>query len=457
MDIIRSLQTDTSLLIVDEGLDNLTAEYHRRITALLKERAEKGMAVLLITHKIEDIYDVADRVSIMRNGRVLATDDVRNIDKMSLLRLTYTQMNRGLERDAEGRDFHNLLKYNEAILQFLPINLVVVDDANRIELVNDYCKQYFGLAEQYYDTPLSNLLGADNIDVYGMLLEALSSREEKNFYHVKMVVCGREAVTNIKTLPIMEGNVLIGSIIILEDISEFEKLQDRLILSEKLASIGLLAAGVAHEINNPLEIIYNYLAYLRYNLSDPELLKAIDTVHNEMVAISGIVSNLVSFSDRSAADQEFVDLDGLIGETMRLLKFNAEYKSISMSFAPGLKGARARLNGNEFKQVLLNLFKNSFEAMPDGGRLVVSTKAESAPSARRAVIVVSDTGSGIAEEGIKNIFLPFYSTKKGQASNIGLGLSISYSIVQRYGGTISAANNPDRGCSFTVELPLEDR
>jgi signal transduction histidine kinase/ABC-type multidrug transport system ATPase subunit len=451
--IFSGLQTDTAYIIIDEGLDNLTAEYHRKISDMLREKVEAGIGVLLITHKIEDIYDVADRVSIMRNGRILATDEVRNIDKISLLRLTYTQMNRGSE-EGEARDFHNLLKYNEAILQFLPINLVVADADNRIELVNDKCKQYFGLAERYFNTPLSTIFGPANIDVYEMLMEAFAACEERTFYRVTLVIDGGESITNIKTLPILDGESLIGNIIIIEDISEFEKLQDRLILSEKLASVGLLAAGVAHEINNPLEIIYNYLAYLRYNMSDQDLLKIIDTVQNEMVAISGIVSNLVSFSDKKGSEQEAVDIVGIVEEILHLLKFNAEYRKISFSLESGDDRDLVRLNRNEFKQVILNLIKNSFEAMPEGGEIRISASAANTAGGRKVIIVVQDTGAGIAEENIKNIFLPFYSTKKGQESNLGLGLSISYSIVQRCGGTISVTNNPERGCTFTIELPV---
>jgi signal transduction histidine kinase len=259
----------------------------------------------------------------------------------------------------------------------------------------------------------------------------------------------------MKTLPIRDGSAVIGNIVIIEDVSEFEKLQDRLILSEKLASIGLLAAGVAHEINNPLEIIYNYLAYLRFNLSDGELLGVVDTIEKELVAISGIVSNLVSFSSKSTHDSEALDLDETIQDILGLLKFNAEYKSIGMSLSGGLGRARVRLNRSEFKQVILNLIRNSFEAMPGGGEIRISTEATEREGRALARIVVSDTGSGISEQNLKNIFLPFFSTKKGQESNLGLGLAISYSIVQRFGGSMVAFNNPERGCSFVLEFPLE--
>jgi signal transduction histidine kinase len=454
VDIIRSIQTETSLLLIDEGLDNLAGEYYSTIVSILRRLAASGIAILFITHKIEDIYDVADKVSIMRNGRILATDKVKNIDKMSLLRLTYTQINRIPGMVGDVKAFNNLLKYNEAILRFLPINLIVTDAEHRIELVNNNCKAYFRLQEDYHNMPLSELIGKDNHEVLALLFNAIQTGEERTYYRVNMATPNGHAVTNIKTLPIRDGSFVIGNIVIIEDVSEFEMLQDKLILSEKLASIGLLAAGVAHEINNPLEIIYNYLAFIKFNLSDPALLKIVDTVQKEMVTISGIVSNLVSFSNTNPEEHEALALDAIIKEIIELLKFNAKYKNISLCFHEGLRDSKVRINRNEFKQVILNLLRNSFESMADGGEIIISTEIAQKIEGAFAKLTVQDSGSGIPEENLKNIFLPFYSTKKGSENNLGLGLSISYGIVQRFGGTISAANNPEKGCSFTIEFPI---
>jgi signal transduction histidine kinase/ABC-type multidrug transport system ATPase subunit len=453
VEIFRCLQTETNLLIIDERLDYLSTEHYHIIVKLLRERVSQGLAVLLITHKIEDIHDVANRVSIMKSGKIVVTDDVRNIDKFSLLRLTYTQFNRSQDIDEEFRNFNNLLKYNEAILRFLPVNLLVTDLQEKIALVNNSCAEYFNLRDDYFHISLSEFLGSSNSDVLDMLREALHSGEERTYYRVKMITPQGELITNIKTMPIRDMNMVIGNIIIIEDISEFEKLQDKLILSEKLASIGLLAAGVAHEINNPLEIIYNYLVFLKYNIADDNLLKIIDTIQGEMTAISDIVSNLVTFSSKSITELELLNIDSILKEIIDLLKFSAMQKKIKLNFLAGTEQSRVRLNRNEFKQVILNVIKNSFEAMPEGGNINISTSLIKIGTAPFVRIVVSDTGPGIPDYQLKNIFLPFYSTKKGQESNLGLGLSISYSIVQKFQGTMSAYNNPEGGCSIIIELP----
>lgn len=453
VEIFRCLQTKTSLLIIDEGLDNLSSEYYQIIISRLKEHLSNGLAVLFITHKIEDIHDVANRVSIMKNGKILITDDVKNIDKISLLRLTYTQINRGSDKREIIRNFNNLLKYNEAILRFLPVNLIVTDSQEMIELVNNNCSEYFDLQEEYYHMSLAEFLGSKNSDVLELIREAFLEKKERTYYRVKMITSQGETITNIKIMPIYDIDTVIGNIIIIEDISEFEKLQDKLILSEKLASIGLLAAGVAHEINNPLEIIYNYLAFLKYNISDEKLLNIIDIIQNEMVAISGIVSNLVTFSSKSIPELETLNVDSLIEEIISLLEFNAENRNIHISLFANASQAKARLNRNEFKQVLLNIIKNSFEAMPGGGDINIFTSLQKTGDTSIIKIIVSDTGQGIPENQLQNIFLPFFSTKKGEESNLGLGLSISYSIIQKLHGTMSAQNNPEGGCSIIIEFP----
>jgi signal transduction histidine kinase/ABC-type branched-subunit amino acid transport system ATPase component len=453
VEIFRCLQTSTSLLIIDEGLDNLSSEYYQIIISMLKEYLSNGLAVLFITHKIEDIHDVANRVSIMKNGKILITDDVKNIDKISLLRLTYTQINRGSDKREIIRNFNNLLKYNEAILRFLPVNLIVTDSQEMIELVNNNCSEYFDLQKEYYHMSLEEFLGNKNSDVLELIREAFLEKKEKNYYRVRMIASHGETMTNIKIMPIYDIGTVIGNIIIIEDISEFEKLQDKLILSEKLASVGLLAAGVAHEINNPLEIIYNYLAFLKYNISDEKLLNIIDIIQNELVAISGIVSNLVTFSSKSVPELEILNVDPLIEEIINLLEFNAENRNIHIRLFANAGQAKARLNRNEFKQVLLNIIKNSFEAMPEGGDINIFTSLQKTGDTSIIKIIVSDSGEGIPENQLQNIFLPFFSTKKGEESNLGLGLSISYSIVQKLHGTMSAQNNPEGGCSIIIEFP----
>jgi signal transduction histidine kinase len=264
-------------------------------------------------------------------------------------------------------------------------------------------------------------------------------------------------ISNLKTFPIYDGTFLIGHIIIIEDITEYDQLQKQVILSEKLASVGLLAAGVAHEINNPLGIIANYLSYIKYTFYDQKLHEAIDNVHEEIASIANIVSNLHTFSDNKPLTIEDLDINELIRSMLHLVQHNAKSKQITIHFEPYDHDLTISANKNEIKQVILNLLKNSFEAMPSGGEIVIKTTLLPEHEANVVQMTFQDTGPGIGDENPNNIFLPFYSTKKGQEHNLGLGLSVSYGIIKKYNGTISVRNLENAGCQFTIKIPQSPR
>jgi signal transduction histidine kinase/ABC-type branched-subunit amino acid transport system ATPase component len=456
VDILKHLYTKPRLLILDEALDKLTAAAFGKIVNILKQLKREGMSILLITHRIDDIYDLADRVSIIKNGEILLTDDVKNIDKLNLIKMVYTQISEGQNSDDNlNKQFYQLLKYNEAILQHLPVNLIITDNENHIKMVNEHCKHHFQLKKtSYLNVPLVHLFSSTNDEASKLIEHAFSFHEEKMFYQVPLTFNNIETISNIKTFPIYDGTFLIGNIIIIEDITEYDQLQKQLMLSEKLASLGLLAAGVAHEINNPLEIIYTYLSYMKYRFRTPEFHEAIDTVQEEVSSIANIVSNLRSFSDSNTTINEDIDLNDEIGTVLNLIKHNASYKHITIHFEPYEQDLVIRANKHEIKQVIVNLLKNSFEAMPSGGNIFIKTTQITENGSEFVQMTFKDTGPGIGDENPSNVFLPFYSTKKGQEGNLGLGLSVSYGIIKKYNGMILVQNLEDRaGCQFIITLP----
>ncbi|HEC61925.1 MAG TPA: PAS domain S-box protein [bacterium] len=336
-----------------------------KVIYLLNQFRKQGMSILFLTQRIDDIYNFADSVTIIKNGEVLLTDSVKDIDGINLIKMTYASIAKNTNVKNINQEFYQLLKYNEAILQNLPVNLIVTDNEQRIRMINELGKGYFGLkGEQYYDLPIQDLFFKDqrNEQTSRIIKEALAEHEERSLLNVPIYFNSRGTINNIKIYPIFDGVFLIGSIIIIEDITEQEKLREQFILSEKLASVGLLAAGVAHEINNPLEIIYNYLKYLKFNTSDNDLRETVDDLHEEIASISNIVSNLITFSDSKKSGNEDIELNELIEKMVKLVKFNAQKKNIKINFSSAKETIRMRANKNEIKQVILNLMKNSFDA-----------------------------------------------------------------------------------------------
>ena len=440
--ILSALQKRPRLLILDEALEKLSSTNFPRVLRALNRMKSEGMAILFITHRIDDVYDIADRVSIVKNGEVLVTDDVGHIDKMNLLRLTYTQVYSLEESGNRKREFNQFLKYNEAVLLNLPVNLIVVDGEERVKIVNERCKEYFHLGDAAIaNQPLERLLGPANGETLALIREAFRSEEGNAFYHVPLVIAGDDTVNNVRTLPIYDEEHLIGNIIIIEDVTEFDKLQKQVILSEKLASVGLLAAGVAHEINNPLEIVYNYLKYIKFSFDDARLHETVDELHEEITYIAGIVRDLLSLSGTAQVEREEIDINDMIKSTMSLLRHSARDKGIRIDFSSSEQMLTLKVNRNEIKQVILNLVKNSFEAMPAGGEIRIETLlATDQRGIPCASIVFTDTGTGIPEANLGNIFVPFYSTRKGTGDHVGLGLSICYGIIRRHDGSMTVKN-----------------
>ncbi|MEW5815996.1 MAG: ATP-binding protein, partial [Spirochaetota bacterium] len=282
-----------------------------------------------------------------------------------------------------------------------------------------------------------------------------SEKQGKSYHSVPIYFKNKATINNIKIYPIYDGVFLIGSIIIIEDITEQEKLREQFILSEKLASVGLLAAGVAHEINNPLEIIYNYLRYLKFNLDNKILKETVDNLNEEITYISNIVSNLITFSDSNTICDEEIDLNELFKRMINLVKYNARNKNIKVNFKTSQNVIKMKADKNEIKQVILNLMKNSFEAMPGGGNIYITTTQNKSNNSEFIVITFRDTGSGIKGNNPGDIFLPFYTTKKASRENLGLGLSVSYGIIKKYNGNISVKNLEGSGCQFKITIPLK--
>jgi len=453
VDILKHLYARPKLLILDEILEKLSGATLAKTLEILKRFQQAGMAVLVITHRIDDVYDLADRVSILKHGELLLTDSVRNIDKINLIKIAYTQVSAESEGQALNQEFYQLLKYNEAILRHLPVNLIITDPDNRIRMVNDHCRQRFQLQQaSYHNLPLDRVFSSQNADAAAFFQQMSSFREEKALYQVPVSCNGVDMLSNIKNFPIYDGAFLIGNILILEDMTEYDRLQKQVILSEKLASVGLLSAGVAHEINNPLEIIYTYMSYVKHKFHAPEFHKVLDTIHEQIASIANIVSNLRSFSDSHPQGVEEFELNGEIRAMLKLVKHNARHRQIAIRFDAAEEAVMVQANKHEIKQVLLNLLKNSFEAMPSGGSILIETRRIREHDA--AQIAFTDTGQGISDENPNNIFLPFYSTKKGVKDNLGLGLSVSYGIITKYHGTMTVQNLAEGGCRFLITLPL---
>lgn len=222
--------------------------------------------------------------------------------------------------------------------------------------------------------------------------------------------------------------------------------------SEKLASIGRLASGIAHEINNPLTGILTYSSLLAEELKGTPYEEDLKTIKEETLRCRKIVRGLLDFAREYKPEKLSTNLNSLIEEALQLLEKHVNFHNIKIikDFDPNLP--EVKVDADEFRSVINNLAVNAADAMPNGGQLTITTRFD--PSANQVIIRVSDTGIGISEENLKKIFEPFFTTKE-KGKGTGLGLAMTYGVIKRHNGTIDVKSREGEGTEFIIRLPVE--
>lgn len=243
--------------------------------------------------------------------------------------------------------------------------------------------------------------------------------------------------------------------IMLTDTTEKRRMEKYLAQTEKLASIGQLASGVAHEINNPLGVIRCYTNLIARNqLEDKQIIEDLQVIRKHTDQCKSVVEALLNFARVSEPRKAAADVRSCLEEVLSVLEVQFQKSNIRIhrSFADDLP--HVTMDAAKIKQVFMNLLINARQAMENKGTLKVSIKYE--PDKKMVAIAISDTGSGISDLHIDRIFDPFFTTK-GPGKGTGLGLSVSYGIVKQHGGDIVVESAPKQGSTFTIFLPIDDK
>jgi len=369
---------------------------------------------------------------------------------------------RSLQRKME--EYERLKEFNENIVESINVGILAADLDDRVESWNTQIEQLSGVSrDQALGRKLSDLFPADLADHFGRV------RGETGIHHIYKYVLKpaaainghgnghlvparfREATLNIAIAPLVsKEQQQIGRLIIFDDVTDRAELEQRLVQADKLSSIGLLAAGVAHEVNTPLAVISTYAQMLAKQVADDSQKSLIlDKIAKQTFRASEIVNSLLNFSRTSTTSFGNVNMNRVIQETLSLLDHQLAKSGIQIrtEFEPDLPPLQG--NAGKLQQVFLNLFLNARDAMAAGGTLEVRTWTE----ASSLKVDVSDTGHGIAPEHIHRIYDPFFTTKPVRKGT-GLGLSVTYGIIQEHGGSIEVFNRRSGGATFRLELPL---
>ena len=365
-----------------------------------------------------------------------------------------------------------LKDYTQNIVESLNVGVLALDLHERVESWNTQLELTLGISrEQALGRPLSELLPADLVaeldriqgesgiqNIYKFPLRAdafpepfrpaaSSNRAEPREPEQRML--------NVAAAPLVAKNFEpIGRLIIFDDVTERVELEEQLVQADKLSSIGLLAAGVAHEVNTPLAVISSYAQMLAKRVADdPGQTKILDKITSQTFRASEIVNSLLNVSRTSPREFAEIDLNRTVQETLALIEPQLRKAQIEVETNLEPEAAAVIGNSGRLQQVLLNLFLNARDAMPQGGRLMIGNEVREVAGEAVAAITVRDNGIGIDPAHRKRVFDPFFTTK-GNHRGTGLGLAVSYGIVREHSGTMGVESEPGQGTSFSIQLPL---
>jgi PAS domain S-box-containing protein len=397
------------------------------------------------------------------------TDEPFNSEDLALLTAVAGQVATAIENGRLYRQLHlkaeelgRLREFNDNILESLDDGLVVFDDEETIVRWNHALETFYGVSREHaIDRRLTDVFDGEFVDAIRAAMR--DNPDGAALFKVPVTARRRQdeghepphLLVNATVVPLQHvtgPEPITGTILLLENVTEQVRLEEHLQISEKMASLGLLAAGVAHEVNTPLTGISSYTQMLleQADPADPRT-QLLEKIERQTFRAAKIVNGLLTLSRPGTAGGERapVDLSNVVTDVLSLLEHQLELGKIKVRRE--LSDVPVTVLGieHQLQQVFLNLFLNARDAMPRGGWLTLATRVEGDV----AFAEVADTGQGIPAEQLSRIYDPFFTTKPiGRGT--GLGLSISYGIVREHDGNLRCDSAVGQGTRFTLTLPL---
>lgn len=351
-----------------------------------------------------------------------------------------------------SREKLSLNHLNEQILSSINLGLYTIDKEMRITSWNE------GMAKMS-SIPAEKALGKDLLDTFPTLEEegiaerlrrVLRTGEPENLRLLHRGHAGQNRLQKRKLTPLKENGDTTGVVVVVEDVTEFEQLLAQTIQSEKLAEVGRMSAGIAHEINNPLSVIsFANQILLDDHANRPEQQELLERIDTEVERLKSLTSELLTYSSAQHDDRrEATDLNGTIQDVSRLLRYELNKKHIKIELQL-CELPQLLVDENKFKQIFINLILNAVQAMEDSGSLQI---ASSQDGDGNSIISFLDSGPGIPDKLKEKVFEPFFTSRK-DGGGTGLGLYLCRKIIRSYQGQLSITDAPAGGTCFTITLP----
>jgi PAS domain S-box-containing protein len=436
-----------------DDLQDILAQYIGRAEAvdvtknyLLKKNMKREE---LTSKELFELRDEAEKVlsgaigssiaAIIFEDKLVLTAKERGELSESIQHITESLRLSRQELAATNREISFLKEFSENIIESAPVGILTIDSFLRVKYWNREMETITGIKRSSaFNRSIISLLPWLTQETLLQNKEGEMTIQNPSLQSFKI---------NVSKFKDPSG----GFVVILEDITEKKKLEEQLLQTSKLASIGKLTAGISHEIGNPLASISSLVQELSLLEMETEhdvsfTMESLKTMNSHLDRIARIVRSLGDFARMSSAERTISNISEILDRSVNLVKYDRRFKNVQfttdISEIPLL-----RLNPDQIQQVFLNLMFNALDAMPDGGKLHVSMRKEGAS----VEIVFSDTGVGIDEAVLDRIFDPFFTTK-APGRGTGLGLSICYGIIREHNGNIAVKSEKGGGTAFVINL-----
>ena len=363
---------------------------------------------------------------------------------------------RGVLRDITNKEttldeIKRLKRFNEDIVNFSPVGIFTVDKEGIITFENRALQNIMGRNESVIGRSLSEFANLEAHGIKKMILEAFEgkSSEKYNFLY-KSPVSKKELYITLMVSPIYDtdGNVD-RALCLIEDTTKSIRLEKQLLRTERLASVGVFASGIAHEINNPAFAILGMAEIIAEENNLKKISEYAEKIKTNIIEISDIVKQLSRYtSPESATGVSFIKIDNILDDAVKMVKKTKEASDIEI-IKNYKKIPQIEANQVEIHQIFFNILSNSVDAIRNHGKIEISAGMKN----ENIEIKISDIGSGIAPENINKLFDPLFTTKD-PGKGTGLGLNIVYRLVTKYKGTIDVKSSLGKGTAFIITLPV---
>ena len=326
------------------------------------------------------------------------------------------------------------------IVSTIGSGIILVDNQRRIQWINQRMKDMVGkdITGMFCDDFFEDCKIIGSYKVNDMQTDVLSN-----------LFGQMDKIFQVTTAPVkgVEDGVH-GYIRLVNDVTEMKRMEEQMMHSEKLALLGRLTSGIAHEIGNPLTSVFSIVQVLKKMEHDEFKKESIETIYSYMNRIADILKQLSGFSKTPPVELKICKVNSLIEASLSLLQYDKRVQDITVVRELASDIPAITIDGNQLSQVIVNLILNAADAMPNGGTLTIRSNVKD----NKIFITFEDTGGGIPEEDLIKVFEPFYTTKD---KGTGLGLAVSQTIIEKLNGSLLVESEPGRGSIFTITLPLD--